>query len=251
MLPALLLLARGRVALLAAAGVTVAVFTVPMLLGDPDRFFEVLRAAGSIDPQYELGMRDKAPGAHVNPQSVFLPFATEKPFLDGELLFVPEWLARPSHPLILLLGLALPLLAWRGRRVVDLASGLRLLALIFVLRGALDPMSLDYYAAAARGDAGGPGRRGWAARAAPRAVGHRRADARLRRARRQRGGARGQRLAEVPRLHGDGDPAGRRPGARPLQPLAALAGGDQRGEALLLRLGSRLASESQKPTILR
>ena len=144
-LPALLVLTRGRIALLAAAGITVAVFTLPMLVGNPDRFFDVLRAAGSIDPQYELGMRERAPGAHVNPQSVFLPFAKDEPFQDNELLFVSEAVARFAHPAILLIGFTIPLLLWRRAGRLPLLAGLRLLALVFALRGVLDPMSLDYY----------------------------------------------------------------------------------------------------------
>lgn len=161
-LPALLVLTRGRVRFLAAAAGTGVLFMAPMFIGDPDRFLLVQRAAGSVDPMYVLGNRPQAPGAHVNPYDVWLPFASPRPFEGRSLLFMDDTLARFAHPFVLLLGIVLPALVWRRSRTISLRTGLLLLALILLLRSALDPMSLEYYhlpavvalaAAAAVGDA--------------------------------------------------------------------------------------------------
>ncbi len=53
----------------------------------------------------------------------------------------PGWLSPISHPLIVAVALPLSLLAWRRR-----SDPLLLLALLFVLRCALDPWNTDYYA---------------------------------------------------------------------------------------------------------
>ena len=58
----------------------------------------------------------------------------------------PAWLAGVTHPLIVALALPLTLLAWRRRRPDRLlADSLLLLALLFLLRCALDPWDNVYY----------------------------------------------------------------------------------------------------------
>lgn len=144
-LPALLALPAGRRAFVVTAAGAGAALMLPMLIGDPDRFWLVQRAAGSVDPMHLLNGRPLAPGAHVNPYDVWLPFASERPFDGQRLLFADAGLVGLAHPLVLLVGLALPLLAARRRAVLPPVRALQLLALVLLARCALDPMSLDYY----------------------------------------------------------------------------------------------------------
>jgi hypothetical protein len=144
-LPALLVLPDGRRVFLGASATVVALLTVPMYLGDPDRFMRVVEAAGSVGPMQVLEHKAVAPGAHVNPFDVWFPFATKREYLGQELFFADAGLISLAHPLILVAGAALPLLAWWRARRLDLLRGLQLLALILLLRCALDPMSLEYY----------------------------------------------------------------------------------------------------------
>ncbi len=145
-LPALLALPARRGRFVTAATLTGAALVLPMLIGDPERFLTVMRAAGSVDPSYILGIRGTvAPGAHVTPFDVFWPLGSSADFAGVRLSFMNEGVARLAHPLILLVGLALPCAVWRRSKTTSVLSALQLLALVFALRGLLDPMSLDYY----------------------------------------------------------------------------------------------------------
>ncbi|MEA2124776.1 MAG: hypothetical protein QOI80_1558 [Solirubrobacteraceae bacterium] len=144
-LPALLVLPSGRRGFFAAAVGVWALFTVPMLIGDPQRFWTVMHAAGSADPTVILYGDPVGPGAHVNPYDIWLPFATRAPWMRTHELFISGPVVNLAHPLILLTSVALPAVLWWRRRRVTLVAGLQLLALILLARCALDPMSLDYY----------------------------------------------------------------------------------------------------------
>ena len=147
-LPALAAAPRpARLRLVAAAALVAVAFTVPMLAGNPDRFFRVQRAAGSADPQYVLdGAKGSGlPGSHVTPNNVFLPFAFSYDTDRGTIYLQDERLGRLSHPLIILLAIPLTLLLYRRRGRPGVREALQLLALLFLARCMLDPMSLDYY----------------------------------------------------------------------------------------------------------
>lgn len=145
-LPVLLALPEQRGRFLVSAAITAGILTVPMLLGDPDRFLTVLRAAGSVDPQSVLGTRTgPVPGAHVTPYNLLWPFAHPETVNGARLYFVDAIVARPAHALILLAGALAGWRLWRRAPVVGGLAALQLLALVFALRGVLDPMSLDYY----------------------------------------------------------------------------------------------------------
>jgi hypothetical protein len=58
---------------------------------------------------------------------------------------LPAALAAVSHPLILACGFALALAWWRSRRDAEPEDVLALLALIFLVRCLLDPMTNSYY----------------------------------------------------------------------------------------------------------
>jgi hypothetical protein len=137
----------ARLKLVGATAVAALAFTVPMLVGNADRFMQVQRAASSSDPQYVLdGVRSLLPGSHVTPNNVFLPFAYTFETDRGTIYLQNALIGRLAHPLIILVALPLTLLLWRRRGGrVDEREALLLLALIFLARCVFDPMSLDYY----------------------------------------------------------------------------------------------------------
>ena len=61
-----------------------------------------------------------------------------------EVHSLPRWLANLTHPLIVALGVVLPLARVR-RRPASRETALTLLALLFLLRCMLDPMTVGYY----------------------------------------------------------------------------------------------------------
>ena len=136
----------ARVKLVVVSVLTALAFTAPMVAGNSDRFFQIQRAAGSADPQYVLdGAKGSGlPGSHVTPTNVYLPFAFSYQHERGTIYLQDERIGRLSHPLIILLAVPLTLLLWRRGRP-GVREALQLLALLFLARCVLDPMSLDYY----------------------------------------------------------------------------------------------------------
>lgn len=145
--PALATLPSRRGHFVVAAGIGGLALTLPMLLGDPDRFWLVTRAAGSPDPSAVLGQRTGAfPAGHVAPHSLWMPLGTRQEVQGRSYLFMNPELARLTHPLIVAIGLPLSWLAYRrSRGPLPMRSALLLLALVLALRCALDPNDLDYY----------------------------------------------------------------------------------------------------------
>jgi hypothetical protein len=139
----------ARVRLVAAASVVAAAFTIPMALGNFERFMLVHHAASSADPQYWLdgsGGRSPFPGSHVTPNNLWLLIAFPHEAPHGDIFLVPNLIGRIAHPLILLIALPLTYLLWRRRGGdVGVREALLLLALLMLARCVLDPMSLDYY----------------------------------------------------------------------------------------------------------
>jgi hypothetical protein len=147
-LPVLLAAPVGARLRLAAVSVAIfAVFTVPMAIGNLDEFLLIQKAASSADPQRVLDMYDgpPLPGSHVTPHNVYMPFASSFETERGTIYLQSELLGRLSHSLIVLLAIPLAFLVWRRTPRPDLRLSLLLLALLFLLRCVLDPMSLDYY----------------------------------------------------------------------------------------------------------
>jgi hypothetical protein len=119
-----------------------------MLIGNPERFMLVQRAASSSDPQYMLygSGQSPFPGTHVTPNNVYLPFAYTFEAPHGRIYLLNPTVGRLTHPLIVLLAVPLTLLLWRRRRgSPDVREALLLLAALMLGRCVLDPMSLDYY----------------------------------------------------------------------------------------------------------
>ena len=134
-LPALLAAPRWRLLLGAVAGTTAAALTLPLMLANGDQFGAVAEGAAGQSPG----------GASTTPWNVWWPLAelTAVPGVDARWM-APEWVARVSHPLIVLAAVPLSALLWlrRDRRADD---ALLLLALLFLLRCLLDNWSNDYY----------------------------------------------------------------------------------------------------------
>lgn len=149
-LPALVAAPAGtRIRLVAGASAVAAAFTIPMVLGDFDRFMLVQHAASSANPQYWLdgsGGRSPFPGSHVTPNNVWMLFAFTHQAPYGEIYLLHHGIGRIAHPLILLVALPLTYLLWRRRGGdVGVRDALLLLAALMLARCVLDPMSLDYY----------------------------------------------------------------------------------------------------------
>jgi 4-amino-4-deoxy-L-arabinose transferase-like glycosyltransferase len=87
----------------------------------------------------------------IKPASIWWPFGQVEHLhiASGwtvERHVLPQWLSNLTHPLIVLLGFVLPLAyAVTRRRRASLDDALRLLALLFLLRCLLDPMTVGYY----------------------------------------------------------------------------------------------------------
>jgi hypothetical protein len=140
-LPALMALPGRRLRVAVGAGAIALALFGPGFLASPDSFFEAQHNAAST-------------GRVVDPWSVWYPLASvssEQPIgatdLSVEVHRAPAAVGALSHPLIVLLVFAVPLaLAWR-RRGFHLSGpdALALLALLALLRCALDPVGNLYY----------------------------------------------------------------------------------------------------------
>jgi hypothetical protein len=125
----------------AATIVVYVVLMVPMAIGNPQRFADALTAPST--------------SAHgfVDADTIWLPFASnhDRPVFDGvkEIVFpqrrLPHWLESLTHPAIVALVGLLSLAFWRTKRARDAESIFLLLALCFLLRCMLDPVTNHYY----------------------------------------------------------------------------------------------------------
>lgn len=131
---------RTRAALGAAGAATL--LTVPLLIGDPGRFADMLRAAANLGTPRLLEMNVWWPLGETELRTV--------PVGPGETATVALYtlhptLAKLTHPLIVALAVPLTVLWWRRRERVPAESALALLALLFLLRCVLDPVNNEYY----------------------------------------------------------------------------------------------------------
>jgi len=141
-LPTLMALPERRVRVALGAGAIALALTLPGLLAAPGSFAEVNHNAAST-------------GRIVGPWSVWYPAATvttevhkiETTTLVAHVHEAPPLVGSFSHPLIVLLALLLPLgLALRrGRFGLPGSDAMALLALLALLRCALDPVDNLYY----------------------------------------------------------------------------------------------------------
>jgi Glycosyltransferase family 87 len=141
-LPVLMALPSSRIRVALIAGAIVAVLTLPALIAAPDSFSEVHGAAAST-------------GRVVTPWSVWYPAAevTSEHHRIGSTSFTAEVHEAPplvgslSHPLIVFLAFGLPvaLALRRGEFRISGPEAMALLALLALLRCALDPVDNFYY----------------------------------------------------------------------------------------------------------
>jgi hypothetical protein len=138
-LPVLVVCERDRVRLLAVAAGVGALFLLPMLIGDPSRFLSQNLHAG-------LALSGSKT-AEVTPTNIWFAYGREVADVVGRAsdYGIPAGLSAFTHPLALVVGLALPLLFWRRFRQPTAADALLLLALVFLLRCLLDPLTLSYH----------------------------------------------------------------------------------------------------------
>jgi hypothetical protein len=124
--------ARARLAL--TAGATAAVVVVPFALADPHAFVASMRhpAFGVAEMRTGNLWGWAAISHHISlgPTDAVTGYT------------VPQWLAHVAHPLVAVLTLGIGAAALRTRRAID---PLALLALVMLLRCALDPWNHAYY----------------------------------------------------------------------------------------------------------
>jgi hypothetical protein len=137
--PVLMALPSRRIWTAALAAAVVAAFSLPALIASPSAFFDVQGNAASG-------------GRIASIWSLWFPVSPESVRHLGDGLTnsvheVPPALAPLTHPLIVILVLALPLAlwGWRGRFGLDASRAIALLALLALLRCALDPVDNLYY----------------------------------------------------------------------------------------------------------
>jgi hypothetical protein len=138
--PVLLAAPRQRVRTgVLAVGIAV-LLTAPLALGNPHGFATTTQRAADAT----IGLQ---------PDTVWYPFAEVRHvrIFDGvspqviEKRYLAHSIAGKAKPLIVLLGVLLPLAYWWRRRRPRAEDAFVLLALLFALRGALDPLSVGYY----------------------------------------------------------------------------------------------------------
>jgi hypothetical protein len=139
-LPILLAARQDRLRLTVSAALAAAVFIGPMVLSDPGRFWDTQTAAAATQ-----GNRG------VTPTNIWWPYVhviSRQATGNGHVALayaLPTGLNDISHPLVVLAAITLPLLFWRRRPDRRPEDALALLALIFLLRCLLDPLTYSYH----------------------------------------------------------------------------------------------------------
>jgi hypothetical protein len=140
-IPVLAVARERRLALLGTAVGSAAVLTLPMLLGDPARFWRMAHIYGVA-------------GTGVTPPDIWWSYGHEGGILitpHGVQLqyVVPAWVWSVAHPLAVVLGAAVAAGYWRmaakSGSGVSLSRALEVLALALLLRCVLDPTDYSYY----------------------------------------------------------------------------------------------------------
>jgi hypothetical protein len=138
-LPTLIAARKERVRLCVFAAAAAALLIVPMAIGDFGRFWSNIHGAAG------------KPSIGLTPTNIWWPYGH-----DAGLEVVrgnnaaaahalDDSLGALSHPLIMLIGIALPLLYWRARPERRPEDALLLLALILLVRCLLDPLTFSYH----------------------------------------------------------------------------------------------------------
>jgi hypothetical protein len=138
-LPVLVVCPRGRLRLLAVAAGVAALMLAPMLIGDPSRFLSQNLHAGLALSGTQTAV--------VTPTNIWFAYANSVSFVlgRGNSYGISAGLSALTHPLALAVGAALALLFWRRFPKPTAADALMLLALLFLIRCLLDPLTLSYH----------------------------------------------------------------------------------------------------------
>ena len=137
--PALAVCQRDRVRLLAVAVGVVALLVAPMFIGDPSRFLSQNLHAGLALSGTQTAV--------VTPTNIWFAYTTNVSVVlgRGTNYGISAGLSAFTHPLALAVGVALSLLFWRRFPKPTAADALMLLALVFLVRCLLDPLTLSYH----------------------------------------------------------------------------------------------------------
>ena len=134
-LPVLMLAGHERRRVAAVAAGTAALLILPMLAGNPARF---------ITQNFNAGVA----GAGVTQTNLWWPFHVQTGIdatTGAGIYSVPAWMGSIAHPLVLVLGVSLSVVYWRRRRGAHPYEAVQLLALLFLLRCLLDPLTISYH----------------------------------------------------------------------------------------------------------
>lgn len=133
-LPVLMLSPGQRVRVACIAAAVASVFILPMIIGDPTKF---------IEQNFNTAVAQLG----VTPTNVWWPFHRPgfDPTVHQHLNVIPSVLRELSHPLALALVLGLSLLYWRRGADRNPYDALQLLALLFLIRCVLDPLTISYH----------------------------------------------------------------------------------------------------------
>ena len=142
-LPVLIALPRRRLWVVGSSAASFALLTVPMMLGDWSRFWSAQKALTSDLPFENT----------VTASNVWFPFAegTTAPTMtpDGvetvTMYSLDPSLGHLTHPLVALLALVATGAYWLRRRGASPEEVLQLVALIFLVRCVLDPLTYSYH----------------------------------------------------------------------------------------------------------
>jgi Glycosyltransferase family 87 len=138
LLPALIVLAHAvRLRFAVTAAGTAALFVIPMFLGDPSRFVDQIRhysmAGNGLTPTNIWWVYGKESGISVSGGRASSAYA------------VPELIGSMAHLLILAIAIGLVAAYWTKWREREPMDVLLLVALIFLLRCMLDPLTYSYH----------------------------------------------------------------------------------------------------------
>lgn len=142
-LPVLLAAPRGRVRIVGAAGAAVALLVVPMMLADWDRFWLAQESVGIATTFTNT----------VTATNVWFPFAdgvtaptvTPEGIQNVTQYSLDKSIGHLTHPLVALVALAATAAYFMRRRGAHPEEVLQLVALIFLLRCVLDPLTYSYH----------------------------------------------------------------------------------------------------------
>lgn len=137
--PVMLMLGRGQVRALIAAGGVAALLVAPMVLGGAAGVQTAGSVASNTGEIFQPWQVWWFTGEH---GQVVQGLTAEKPGYRVP----PSWMPGLGHPLVILLPLLLSLACIRRLRARPPAEGLLLLAVVLLLRCLLDPWNTSYYA---------------------------------------------------------------------------------------------------------